>query len=514
MANQENKSTPLSGYKQSRKKLTPPMATIPNFSTCSWVNERLPEMLWAILIRDHHPGNTGYTILRDIMSWLAENKEDNELAGVTNTDISNLPIELRQGFIEHIVEVAGTDALRPLLLLETLPAYDIWKKAIGDIENNPEETWSQLVDAVGLVFFHQSQEATDVRWIKLMGTILAGKIRFPNSMKENIEDFNHYPNKGDQRSVRPSIRSMEMMDNLQDDKYTWASEFWDFVYENTLCIPEVNEHNKNEVFQKYEDVGKDKKYYASTTKDIWQKLIDHFYETLSTTTVDARHEAVFGLALYALNSFIQNNILLGASTPTGRVTARMIFETYITLSYLTKKENDGEALWETYREYGVGQISLVERKYADEDYKSAMVDPKIMDKIANEDKWSEFVPINLGNWDDSNLRKICKEVGEKEMYDKYYTYTSGYIHANWGAIRESTFQTCFNSLHRLHRIPSYGLPILSNVNEDCREMLNKIFGLVGQLYPNFDQQINKPSQKKTKGTNKTGVKKNDAVYFH
>lgn len=498
MPQKKNNSTPLNNYKQERKKLTPPMATIPNFAPCSWIHERLPEMLWAALIREYHPGNSGYAIFRDIMSWLSANIDNVELVGVTHTDISHLPKELRDNFINHIVTVAGTDALKPLLLLETLPAYNIWKEAIGGIELNTEKSWGQLADTVNLVLFHQSQEATDVRWVKLMGTLLSGKLHFPESMADRIDEFNQYPDKGDQRSVRPSIRSMEIMENLQGDEYKWSQEFWGFTYKNTLCIPEINEHSKEEVAKKYADVGKDKKYYADVTVDIWQSLIDHFYATSNTTAVDAKHETVFGLALYALNMFIQNNILLGASTPAGRITARMILEAYVTLAYLTKKENDSEVLWETYREYGVGQISLVERKYEDEGYASAMVDLTVMDNIANEDKWSEFVPINLGNWDASNLRKISEEIGEKDLYDKYYTYTSGFIHSNWGAVRESTFQACFNPLHRLHRIPSYGLPILPNVNEDCREILNKIFNLVDQHYPKFEQRIGKPLLKKTK----------------
>lgn len=494
----QNNSTPLAKYKKNRKKLIPPLATLPRFSTSSWINERLPEMLWANLIREHHKGEMGYAIFRDIMRWLGENQAEGDVIGVTHTDISMMPEKLKKDFITHIVEVAGTDALSPLLLLEGLPDYVIWKKEMESVELSLAKAWSQLADAVNLVLFHQSQEATDVRWVKLMGAILSGRMNFTGAMSDRIDEFNNYPNKGDQRSVRPSIRSMEIIDSLQGEEYKWAQNFWNFVYQNTLCIPEVNEHNKDEVAKKYVDVGKDKKHYADITNDVWQRTIDHFYATAKTTTVDAKHEAVFGIALYALNAFIQNNILLGASTPTGRITTRMIYEAYITLVYLTKKESDGEQLWGAYREYGVGQISLVERKYEDEGYKSAMVDPKVMDNIANEDKWSEFVSINLGNWDASNLRKISEEVGEKSLYDKYYTYTSGYIHASWGAVRESTFQTCLNPLHRLHRIPSYGLPVLPNVNEDCREIMNKILVIVEQHYPGLNQTIKGPFEETRK----------------
>lgn len=118
-----------------------------------------------------------------------------------------------------------------------------------------------------------------------------------------------------------------------------------------------------------------------------------------------------------------------------------------------------------------------------------IVDAQAMGHIANEDKWQEYVPINLGNWDTSDLRTISTQVGEKELYDKYYPYTSGYIHANWGAVREASFQMCLNPLHRMHRIPRFGLPVLPNSTEDCRYLVNKIFELVDELYPSFKDRI-------------------------
>ncbi len=56
------------------------------------------------------------------------------------------------------------------------------------------------------------------------------------------------------------------------------------------------------------------------------------------------------------------------------------------------------------------------------------------------DKWVEFIPINLGHWDSANLRKMAEEVKLKDLYDKFYNYTSGFMHGNWGAVRESVYQ--------------------------------------------------------------------------
>ncbi len=481
-------STPLTGYKRSKKVLTPPLATLPNMMMSSWINDRLPEMIWAELIRERHSGSIGYAIFRDILGWLGENKGRYKLIGVTHTNIAKLNPQFRNKLLKHTVEQAGTDALRPLLLLPELPGYKAWKEALGNITPKPEEDWSHLADAVSLVIWHQSQEATDVRWVKLVGTLLSGKLHIP---KEMFEGINHYPNKYDQRTVRPSIRSSEIMDNLQDNGYVWAEKFWGYTQSKTLCLPDPSKSKDNKIAQGYKGIITDKKFYGKRLEEIRQQLINHFFNTSTTTKVDSRHETVFGIVLYALDTYIENSILLTAGTVSGRATARIIFESYLTLKYLLHLERNGSPGWDSYRDYGSGQISLIERKYEDEGYVSGMVDLKTMDNIANEDKWSEFVPINLGNWDNSDLRKISIKIREKALYDKYYIYTSGYIHANWGAVREASMQTCFNPLHRLHRIPSFGLPILPSVNEDCRLVLNKLLRLVDSAYPDFKYRLRK-----------------------
>lgn len=487
-------STPLAKYERNKKMLTPPLASLPGMALTSWTNNRMPDMLWAVLIREHHPGDAGYAIFRNVLDWLMANKGDSEVGGVTHTDIAGFDEDVKKGFIRHVVEMAGTDALKPLLLLADLPSYVNWKEAIGEIELDHDNACSQLASAISDVMFHQTQEATDVRWVKLMGTILGGKLHMPTEM---LDKYLEYPNKYDQRSVRPSIRSAEMTTEMVKDsgvliRNEWSEKFWRFLQENTTCIPEVSVR-KEDILNKYEDENEDKKHFNAILPNIRESLILHFLNTSVTTGIDARHETSFGLALYALDVFIENVILKVGGTSSGRVNARIIFECYITMKYLLEKEKSSELLWDAYREYGIGQVSLTDRKYKEGGYNTAMVDTQITDSIANEDKWQEYVPINLGHWDATDLRTSSTAIGEKDLYDQYYTYTSGFIHASWGAVREASFQRCLNPLHRLHRIPLFGLPVLSGVNEDCRQMMNKILGLVDELYPEFKYSIVKRS---------------------
>ena len=106
--------------------------------------------------------------------------------------------------------------------------------------------------------------------------------------------------------------------------------------------------------------------------------------------------------------------------------------------------------------------------------------------IGNEDFWEEMVPVDVGHWATADLRKLTEEVGLKAEYDRYYGWTSGFVHGQWGPIRESVFRTCLNPLHRGHRCPYENDPEqLPPVTIDMEHCLNSIFSDVDRAYPSF-----------------------------
>lgn len=200
-----------------------------------------------------------------------------------------------------------------------------------------------------------------------------------------------------------------------------------------------------------------------------------------------RLEAVFGLALYSqalLDEIVISHLNFSV---TGRLALRSIVETYITLAYLLKKDDPGT--WNAYREYGSGQAKLVHLKFKELGKSPSSINIEAVERIANEDRWLEFVTINIGHWDDSNLRKNAEEASLKDLYDQYYNWSSGYIHGNWAAVRETVYQSCCNPLHRLHRIPNFGLPTLSDLIVDAVEISNNILGLLDTAYPTYQDRV-------------------------
>jgi hypothetical protein len=113
--------------------------------------------------------------------------------------------------------------------------------------------------------------------------------------------------------------------------------------------------------------------------------------------------------------------------------------------------------------------------------------------IINEDQWTEFSSINLWHRDLLDLRKMSGISNTKEIYDKYYNYTSWFIHGNRWAVRESVFYTCVNPLHRLHRIAKLKNLYLSTVLVDSVDLVNKILDCLSIAYPKFEQRITIPT---------------------
>ena len=58
-------------------------------------------------------------------------------------------------------------------------------------------------------------------------------------------------------------------------------------------------------------------------------------------------------------------------------------------------------------------------------------------------------------------------------------WTSGFVHAHWGAVRDTNFVICRNPRqHRLHRIPRF---IANSVEDDALSLINDMIARLDQL---------------------------------
>jgi hypothetical protein len=497
--NRRKMETKLSDHKQFKKELKPPLLQI-NMTPSSWIDARLPEMLWAVLVIGNIERENALNFFRHIADYVSKNQD---CYNVTLTGISKFTEDKRKEFIKKATSWSDEvkTALRPLSLFPNLPAVDDWKKFLD--QPVAKDDWQKLSKGVSKTFWHQSEEATDCRWIKFFCQIVGGKMKFFNTIEginDTLRGVLEYPNYGDLRHIRPFIRASEIIPDptSKDGPSDWSRDFWQYCFDQTGCIPEevVSERIKNRQENLSEEMENTRKHYFKETVDVRNKLIDHFFATSKTSNIDSRHEGSFGLALYGLTLFIEIIFYRVPLSITGRVALRLLVEAYITFKYLLQKEKEESRIWDDYRCYGTGQLKMLYLKLKEIGKEISSIGINDLDYLANEDKWIEFVPINLGHWDSANLRKISEEVGLKELYDKYYIYTSGYMHANWGAVRESVYQKCINPLHRFHRIPTYDLPLMPSVTADAREITNCILECLSEAYPKFDFRLTKSDNKK------------------
>ncbi|MBL6985535.1 MAG: hypothetical protein ISR72_00585 [Methylobacter sp.] len=474
--------TPLNKHTLIKKELAPPFAQLNatgKVALTSWMNERLPDMIWAALIRANTESQEhAIGLFRRILNFISQHESRELFSDLSITGIAQLDLPLQEELIKFMVEPPeAAYALSALKLFENLPARDSWLKYLPDIPPDFE----LLMVAVGLTLGHQTQEATDCRWIRLMAQIVAGKLRFPSQMEDMLNNLCNYPNSGDQRSVRPFIRAGEMCPNplnpLNPTDFTWSDTFWHESWKNTECfglIPEKATKKSGEVIITRQKVS-----------EVHSNLMSHWQATHSTTAIDAKHDAVFGMAFYATR-VLEEMLGIGVGTNIlGRLGIRTILEVHINLRYLLKEDN--QDLWKKWRSYGAEQAKLNALRFDDNVEPPKYISIENIEQIAGEDLWEEFLTINLGSWSGSDLRKISDKAGVKETYDKHYSWTSGYAHGLWGAIRETCFQTCGNPLHRLHRFPK--AQHLEDTVEEAARLVDEILSDLDKTYPNFSFRL-------------------------
>lgn len=480
---QQNYST-IPQHKRHGKKLIPPLRQIVEKDApgSSWRNERLPEMLWAILLVTHLPREYALNVFRQIVKYIQDLPKNDRFHDVTHTGLSKLPPERLNDVLSIII--GGQDqreVLAPLLLLDELPGREIWAKALG--VNNICEDWEPLMISVAETLWHQTQESTDCRWLKVFCMLVAEKfvigLEKPEDSEQRVKEIYFYPDYGDQGSVAASIRAKEIfLSCIDTNSSDWSSKFWDECLAKTPC------------FSVNTKVPETKLLVGTTIdrlRDVFDLLIEHTHKTRTTSHVDARHDTVFGIGLYCLG-LLQELLRIGnGNTISARASLRTIVECYITLAYLAQQDNLD--LWLTHRMHGAGRTKLAFLKLDQSEDVPNYADVETLEDLANEDRWQELLDIDLSHWNQTDLRKMSEEAGVKDVYDQFYDWTSAYPHANWCAIRDAVFDTCDNPLHRYHRIPRQSIRALPDVAPDACQLVDKVLEVVSQLYPGFPHRV-------------------------
>jgi hypothetical protein len=214
-------------HHQKGEKLIPPLANLPKLSPASWMDERLPEMLWAILIVAQFPPPRALGIFRRVAEYFYQFRGEKDApCDVRHSGLSKMKPEVLEGFFNTLLtEDDCREILRPLLLFHDLPARASWEENLNGTPS--DDCWKRLAQAVALTLDHQSQESTDCRWIRVVCVLFAGRLVLQS--QEQINEYLNYPNV-DLRKVRPTIRATEgaltAINKTDDATQEWPSKFW------------------------------------------------------------------------------------------------------------------------------------------------------------------------------------------------------------------------------------------------------------------------------------------------
>lgn len=481
----KNRYSKLAKHQRIGKKLQAPFNKIPNLSPSSWVNDCIPNILWACILAGFLDRKLYLNLFRTVIVNTREHVTNYKEVYITHnalTQLSNRDFDII--FQDVLNNNAAKRILSSLLLLDSLPDKHHWER---HLEKPIAENINIIVNAVGVCFDHQSQESTDIRWLKVMYLICTERMYFPQSMAEMLEEFRCYPDKGDMKSVRPVIRSMEIgFRTLEAGKEgslklstPHQEDFWkeglkksECIFAHRRIIPDPpNAKIRMAIF------------------DILRDVSAHFDSNLVNTDINPRLDTTFGLVMYACTLALNASMSHSHTMVEGRMVLRSIVEIFILLHFL--KHKDDPSIWMQYRNYGSGQTKLAFLKNLDSNQIPDFLNLERLEQLANEDMWLEFQDIPLGAWSGKNLRDMAAECNVKDVYDTYYDWSSGYSHAHWLCVRDTVFAMCMNPLHRFHRVPVPPSADMPSIMPDACKLINRMLDDLNALYPSFKPRLKK-----------------------
>lgn len=456
------------------KFITPWNKTIGSLSKMvSWSQNRLPEYFWLCLILDKFGRKTGLK-----KSCLILNKLHEINKGVTTPAFSlilKLNEEEQNKLYTYIIRIAGKETLAPLTLLYTYSDYPSFSRCFCNPIISFVNRQEIISDVMKKNYFHQSEFATDTRFLILYFLLLNGNIHMPMQEYDLILEYPHLEHSNEKmRIIRPTIRSMEMVIlNLEKLNIQFLEDFWRRISKMGECDLFYVNFPENS-----QDAGK----YIELLHETFQYLSSCF---TAITPLDKKMVVLLGIATYSYKRLMEITEHELYNTITARSAVRTVIENYIMMKYLIKNEDTQENIWDKFQYYGIGlyKVVLARSRETTDDLSNSHIDYKYLELLVNEYMDEEYLDMDTSYFDKQNIRTKAIAVGEKQLYGLYYDYDSSFEHGLWGAIRESSLLKCNSPAHQYHCVPDYeNKQNLKNVWPDCVMVMNKIIELLNELY--------------------------------
>lgn len=464
-----------------------------------WYPHALPDYLWLVLLFQSKVRASAIEALRDTFHILAE-LEHYRSSLPRFQLLAMLPNRLFYGILDPFLsrkDLANELAL--LRIVPNFPGHERWIRAIPAPSKDTEQSLTDFAFAVAESIYHQGDVATDIAFVIQYFYMASGKLVMPPAMLDRTVDVieryvrdNKVPERSSFRAMRSGIHGQFYL-QYANRHSPWSDKFWRWGRKNTACF-ESNAPSKDDNI----DIEKFARHIQRQTLDIVshneQLVFRYLDEDSGGTLRDDQREVIAGFCLYASSTLMSCTLQSPLAAHMHILSARVISEIAITAKYMLSSSDP--SIWEKYKRYGCGKYKLFGLKAEDLSRRSTITQEMQMSAIVDEFAFEEFIDIELGAFFKKSMREIAIEVGLKALYDSHYEWPSGFVHAEWGALRATSLKPCLNPLHRFHFIPSIDAPkfetSLSFVFE-AMNALNSVLqeqGVMGDLkeFPLFDGQ--------------------------
>ena len=455
--------TPIDKRKRKNKKIKSPISELEdNLVKSSWKDDYMLNMLWACILAGNLDQEKYAGIFEAVLLNAEKMLKDKPFSTICHNYLATLDQDTFNSIFSPILE--DDDAATHILairLVESMPDAALWNAFLPTPENI-DDYWYALNDGVLACIAPGSKQGFDVRALKTRFLVQAGRVDNWTGKKTL--------SKAAYGAAEVAFRSMEEESKESPVKNFPSAKVWAEFFEKTEC---TTPRKSGSIMNDYEIL-------THETSSIIRNLCWHFEQSLKNTHVDAKIETAFGLVIYSLSVVRELSETNASHGIIGRIALRSIAECLITLAFLRKK--DKPETWMMYRNSGTGRVALTFLKSLNWDNPPVYLEQEKLEHMANEDAWLEMTDIDIGSWAHQTLRKMATDVGLKEIYDSYFEWTSGFAHAQWGAVRDSVFTICYNPLHRFHRIPKNSSRSQS-VLDDCCKLCNLLLLELEAMYP-------------------------------
>ena len=466
----------LSDHKFKKGMFITPINSIPKIQPFeddrSWAYGRMPEYIWVGLILNYYGRIEGLKKAYHIITKIHELAPN--LQTIRLSQILKLEVNIQKQIFDYIIAIGAKEALIPLTAFLVTSQHQTFAESFCNHITSVEERNERLIEVMRIIMPHQSDEATDVRFIALYFYQLSGGLCLPDQKIELLKiypDVNHTDER--MRMIRPLVRSLEMMIlTFVNPDYEYLDCFWRSVSTLTECRLFGLEFPKE---------NRDVVSYMENLHKIFSYLSELY---IRVEPLDIKINVLLGMAVYSykrLKEIYEHQLFNSIS---GRSCIRVLIENYIMMKYLMKNEFSHKNIWREYQLYGMGLYKLVlsrQREFGINN--ESHVDNEYIEALVNEYEEEEFINMDTSYFDNQNIRLKAESVDEKNLYGLYYDYDSSFEHGLWGAIRESSMLKCDNPTHKYHCVPDVEDKIvLKSVLSDCIMVMNKTLVLLDNLY--------------------------------